>query len=375
VIQHLFTAYSMRPVPLPPRDPAGHPVRPNGETTFDLATAVQHFGVAEHTLRQLFGDALGPLLTDADARELGVARQSLPHAVTKRRILSDADVAMMADADLLPPREHERELFIAMCERAGADPLRQQIYWTYRRDPLKHQFVFSVELRVDGLRAMAQQTGEILATKGPFFSGDGERWLRGWVGSSPPPLARYGVKRRGRETHSEATAAWGSYVVRRVSEQSGEEVVDQFWCKMPDHMLGKCAEALAYRRAFPELFSGLYIKEELDQMENPTSDPPGNMDDDCQLESQVQGDLNQERQLAEPPSARVTTDVPLNDERLTAALSEIGLDEMEQQAAVRAYRERWPTLFSLDRPKFNQMLLRQVRLRPRSFKLRVSLSM
>jgi hypothetical protein len=48
---------------------------------------------------------------------------------------------------------------------------------------------------------------------------------------------------------------------------------------------------------------------------------------------------------------------------------------MEQQAAVRAYRERWPTLFSLDRPKFNQMLLRQVRLRPRSFKLRVSLSM
>jgi hypothetical protein len=85
---------------------------------------------------------------------------------------------MMADADLLPPREHERELFIAMCERARV-PTPYGNRSTGRTAVIRSNISSSSASSCAWMvyRAMAQQTGEILATKGPFFSGDGERWL------------------------------------------------------------------------------------------------------------------------------------------------------------------------------------------------------
>ena len=58
-----------------------------------------------------------------------------------------------------------------------------------------------------------------------------------------------------------ATARWDQYFP---GEKQGF-----MWKKMPHLMLGKCAEALAIRKAFPAELSGLYTQEEMQQASAP----------------------------------------------------------------------------------------------------------
>jgi hypothetical protein len=57
-----------------------------------------------------------------------------------------------------------------------------------------------------------------------------------------------------------------------VFDKAGNLVPGPFWKKMGSHMLGKCALAAAYRGAFPNQCSGLYISEEIGAELDPDSE-------------------------------------------------------------------------------------------------------
>ena len=105
---------------------------------------------------------------------------------------------------------------------------------------------------IDGLRSVAERTGDYAGNDDPKFD-DEEK----------PTKATVSVFKMVQGTRVEftATARWSQYVPLK----KDKTIASPLWEKMPHLMLGKCAEALALRKAFPQVMSGLYVAEEMHQ--------------------------------------------------------------------------------------------------------------
>ena len=142
--------------------------------------------------------------------------------------------------------------FAVLMETARArrlNPLLRQIHFVKRWDNQKKRDVWSTQVSIDGLRAIAERTGK--------YDGQGEpEYIYNDAGKLVCTKVR--VYRRDWTRPAVGVAFFDEY--KQTTRDGG---LNQFWGGKPHVMLAKCAEALAMRKAFPEDTSGLYVPEEM----------------------------------------------------------------------------------------------------------------
>ena len=143
-------------------------------------------------------------------------------------------------------------LFMTIAQRRKLDPFAKQIWCVLRKGEM------SVQTAIDGFRLIAQRTGEYDGQGKPLWCGEDGVWKDVWLSDTPPAAAQVLVYRKGVSHPSPGIAHLKSYAA-----YDDKARLQSKWAQMPEHMLAKCAEALALRKGFPEELSGLYTDDEM----------------------------------------------------------------------------------------------------------------
>lgn len=149
-------------------------------------------------------------------------------------------------------------LFITIAQRRKLDPFAKQI-WCVLRKNKDGTTEMSVQTSIDGFRLIAQRTGEYDGQDRPLWCGEDGVWKDVWLTKEAPKAALVFAYRKGIERPFVGIAHLVSYA----SYKDDGKTLAAKWQQMPEHMLAKCAEALALRKAFPEDLSGIYTEDEM----------------------------------------------------------------------------------------------------------------
>ena len=153
--------------------------------------------------------------------------------------------------------DEELRYFIAVCSRTGLDPFLRQIYWVKRWDAQLEREVGTIQVGIDGYRAMASSTGQYDGQDAPEWCGPDGVWREIWLEDGPPFAARVAVYRKDVSRPIVGLVRYSSFVQKK---KGGDP--NRMWATMPAEMLAKCAEAQALRKAFPKDLGGMTTTEE-----------------------------------------------------------------------------------------------------------------
>ena len=168
--------------------------------------------------------------------------------------------------------EGDLAVFMHVCQRSGLDPFARQIYMIGRkgselvdgewRDVVKQ----TIQTGIDGFRLIGRRAADrakhSLSVGAVEWAHEDGSWRPVWRKVWGYPVAARVTIMRDGEPFT-ATALFDEYAQ---TKRNGD--LTAMWAQRPAGQLGKCAEALAWRQAFPQDLSGIYTDDEMGQADN-----------------------------------------------------------------------------------------------------------
>lgn len=179
---------------------------------------------------------------------------NLPH------VLSQEELDIVRQNYAKDATDSEFKMFLGICNHLKLDPFKNEVYFA------KFNGKVSVMTSINGLRNKAIETGLWGGRTMPQFCGEDGVWKEIWPHKYPPFACKVGVKKIGFDEPQYAIAEYDAYAKQYNGKSSG------LWANMGNHMLAKCAEALAIRIAFSTVTHGMYISEEIGKVKNFTKE-------------------------------------------------------------------------------------------------------
>ena len=160
--------------------------------------------------------------------------------------LSKEDIELVKNTVAVGLNNIEFNLFIYTSKQLNLNPLLHQIHAVKRKDKM------TIQIGIDGFRILSDRTGKLAGIERDVVVDNGKvigAWAKVYRTDWKEPAYN---------------KVWLEEYIQK--NQEGQPMA--MWAKMPKAMIMKCAEAGAHRMAFPDVFSGIYSDEEMDQAGN-----------------------------------------------------------------------------------------------------------
>jgi phage recombination protein Bet len=224
------------------------------------------------------------LTTVNHGASLAIAAQQVEFTGEQVKALAHIGVDKASEGDL--------RVFFHVCQRTGLDPFARQIHMIGRQvsemgadgqwTKVTKQ---TIQTGIDGFRLIGRRAADRarhrISISAPDWCHEDGTWRPVWrkVWGSPV-AARVSIIRDGEPFT--AVAMYDEYVQ---TKRSGEP--NSMWVTRPAGQLAKCAEALAWRLAFPQDLSGIYADDEMGQADNTPREAPQATEGSARIEAML----------------------------------------------------------------------------------------
>lgn len=246
---------------------------------------------------------------------------------------------MIRDSFMPGASEGEAKAMIAVAEHMRLDPFKRQIHFVKRWNSELKREVWAFQTSIDGFRSMAEDTGEFCGTDEPEFTfEDCVNPATGEPTGKKELVARVRVHRKDFDKPFVGVARYSEFV-----QLTREGHPNSMWARAPRNMLAKCAEAQAFRKAFPQDLAGVYSDDEMREERDVTPARSVTSSDVRPLQSLPAGPVDAE--VVEKKDWPAAFRGAANEDALAAVLSgyqkvKEKLTTEERKQAQAAFKER-----------------------------------